>query len=568
MQRLRLTEDFAIEFGNNVSHPFCTKFFNTGETAPAGNSPVHVLTYPGNDNVKLLLNSDGSVTNNVREVSCIDKNMTYRALLTLNTQMNGYEMQLPNEPTKVAIDGSYTNCLYPYPAFLTKRISYDGEDMLQYIQCKLYSIAGFKWANGIAGVYIKIYQTIRGIEYQLCNKVVLKYAEGAYGFRPIKSNVVVLDNEQFTMGLDFEILDLQYIANIDSDTMREIVRPRIFGVNDSFVFQANIDVAIGLIYDDDIHAFSASPYGQSVIFQFNEFNLRELKKAPLIIETENSLFATCNYIIASNNGNAHVEMSIKHRDMSLDSYINVQHPVDGVNIEYDVIVSPFNIDGELIDSQASHMLLSNLSSPTSTLTYIPVLTYNDNVKLRPYMCIIYVTATMTMQNDLGDLRFSRSSQVLLNEQQITQMCWLQHPQVTFNSTDIVYKKQINRTVINNVTSGNKDRVIQVRKPEYVHIKSIVLNDVQVPEQNTVTYTCPKNATYNVSLQIVDSNNDTINFNENTKFVAKSGKGIVKDALTRNSNMVEFALSNTEGKSTTWDILTLDDRFIQRIVLQS
>lgn len=567
MQRLRLTEDFAIEFGNNVSHPFSTKFLNSGETAPAGNSPVHVLSYPGNDKQKLLLNSDGSVTNNVREVACIDKNMTYRAFLTLNTPMNGYQMQLP-DVGQVTIDGSYINCLYPYPAFRTAAIAYDGEDMLQYIQCKLYAIAGFKWANGIAGVYLKVYQTINGVEYQLCNKAILKTSEDQYNFHPIKSNVVVLDNEQFTTGLDFEILDLQYIANIDSTAMKEVVRPRIFGVNDSFVFQANIDVAIGLIYEDDIHAFASSPYGQSTIFQFNEFNLRELKKAPLIVETENSLFATCNYVLASTNGNAHIEMSIKHRDMSLDSYINSQHPVDGANIEYDVIVSPFNIDGELIESQSAHMLLSNLSSPTSALTYIPVLRYNDNVKLRPYMCIIYVTATMTMQNDLGDLRFSRSTQVLLDEQQITQLCWLQQPIVQFDKTDIVYKKQINRTVINNVTSGNKDRVIQVRKPEYIHIRSVVLNDIQVPEQNTVTYTCPKNATYNVALQIVDANNDTVNFSDNTKFVAKSGKGIVKDALTRNSNMVEFALSNTEGKSTVWDILTLDDRFIQRIVLQS
>lgn len=569
MQRLRLTEDFAIEFGNTVAHPFSTKFLNTGEAAPVGNSPLHIVKFPKYDNTVLLLNSDESVTNNVREISCIDKNATYKAFLSLNTAMNGYEI----EPDTF-IDGSYINCLYEYPAFKSLQLAYDGDDMLNYIQCKLYAISGFTWPKDVAGVYIKIYQTINDVEYQLCNKVVLRTTENRYNFQPIKSNTVVLDNEQFTTATSFEILDLQYIANIDSDTINTHVRPAIFGQNEPFVFKANIDVAIGFIYTDDIRVFNATPFNYSTIFSFNEFSLREIKKAPLLIDADTDLYASCKYIASSVNGNSYIEMSMNHREMSLDSFVASMHPIDGadgVHIEYDVIVSPFNVDGNLIDSQSTHMSLCNVSSTLSDLRYIPTLLYSPNTKLRPFMCMIYVTATMTLQNDLGDLRFSRSAQVLLNEQQIIEMCWQQQPQVKFVATDVVYKKHISKTVINktdNLTSAIKDRVIQISKPEYIHIRTIVLNDKEVAESNTVVYTCPKNATYNVALQIIDSNNDAVNFNDNVKFIAKSGKGFVKDSLTRNSNMIEFALSNTEGKVTTWDIMTLDGKFIQRIQLQS
>lgn len=543
MQRLRLTEDFAIEFGDYVS-----RTFNSLTSVSQDNAPLHIIKNPVlTDNKVLLLNADGSVTNNVREISAFDRNQTYHVLLA----------RTPHSYTEVLWQ-NFSDTLHP-------NFTQDG---LQYIQCKLYTVAGFNWAKDIAGVWLKVSQTINGVEYQLANKVILRSTLEQYQFKPIRSNAVVLDNEQFTMCVDFDILDLQYVANTKSESINTL-RNALFGKSTSFTINANIEVAIGLIYSADIHSFEDTlKSDNSTIATFNQFALREIKRAPLITPESSDIYALSQYIASTDNANAYIRLALLHRQVPLDTWIASMNATGSVILTYDIIVSPFNQEGELIASQSQHIQLSNLASPTAELKYIPVIADSDNISTKPYMCILYCTATLLLQNDLGDMRFSRSTQILLNQQQLRNMCWLKQPNVTFDTHELIHTQQIKQQVIQQLNTSAKDRILQVKMPEYLHIMQIVVNDNEVAAQSTVTIPCAKDTNYNVSIQFIDANNDIIQFTQNTAFIAKSGKGIVKDALTRSTTYVEFALSNNEGKSTTWDILTADNKFIQRIILES
>lgn len=548
MQRLRLTEDFALEFGDLLAHPLYSGDDDRRELS----SPIHIIkgNLVGNDNIQYVLNADGSDTNNVRETSSIAKNATYNVLLT----------RTPQCYTDVLMK-DFDDCLFVN----------ETDDSAQYVRCKLYTVAGFKWPQGVAGVYLSVSQTVKGVKTVLRNMSLLKSHGSQWQFKPVASKSVVLDNELFTNYIEFDILDLSFVGtNTQNDSITKL-RQALFDTEDQIAVNSNIDVEIAWIWEDDVFEFEAPLFGQQNLYDFNQWSAREIKRAPLLVtNASQDLYAKATWIAGSDYSNAHIEFQLAHRKMQLETWIAQQEAVDAVSIQWDVIVQAYNREGNYIDQSSSHTILQSGSNPVMPIAWIPVIRTSDDVDAMPEMTMIFATAVLEMQNGLGDIRLSRSVQILLNKAQLTSMCWLKRPQVSFETHDVIHKVQVNKIEAPaTATTSIKERISEIKVPEYIHIKSVIVNDDNVAELGVKTLYCARNATLNVALQLLDESNSLVSTNNaQVAWIAKSSKGIVKDALHIGSSFIEFALVNNEGVSTTWDIMTTTGKQLQRIILDS
>ena len=548
MQRLRLTENFALEFGDLLARPLYSGEDDRRELS----APLHIIDgdLVGNPNIKFILNADGSDTNNVRETSSITKNATYSVLLT----------RTPQCYTDVLMQ-DFDDCLFVN----------ETDDSAQYVKCKLYTVAGFKWPEEVAGIYLCLSQTINGVKHVLRNMSLLKSHGSQYQFKPVASKSVVLDNELFTNYIEFDILDLGFVGTTTQNQSIVALRKRLFGSEAQVNVNANIDVEIAWIWSEDIYEFAAPLYGQANLYEFNQWSAREIKRAPLLVTTSaQDLYAKAIYVAGSEYSNAHIEFQLAHRKMQLETWIAQQETVDAVSIQWDVIVQAYNREGETIEQSSTHTILQSGADPVSPIAFVPIVRTSDDIAFMPEMVMVYATAVLEMANGLGDIRLSRTVQLLLNKAQLTNMCWLKRPQLTFETHDVIHKLQVTKVEAPAGTATEiKERISEVKVPEYIHISNVIVNDEQIAELGVKTLHCARNATLNIALQLLDTNNSLVNVgNEQVAWIAKSSKGIVKDALKRSTSQIEFALTNNEGVSTTWDIMTTTGKQLQRIILDS
>lgn len=541
MQRYRLTEYFALEIGDKVAWPLHVAPDTEGVTAV----PIHLIrTEQGN----LILNGDSApdaATNNIREISCIDKNVTYSVPLRLT----------PRSYTDVLMQ-NFDDC----------KFGTNIADNMQYTRCKLYAVEGFVWPADVAGLYMRMSQQVAGETYILRNLCLMR-DQSQYTFKPVNTKTVVIDNELFASQIQFDILDLNYVSSVVSDTAAAL-RAFLFGSIEQVQVTSNIDVTIGFIYTNDVYSFQSSLYDDPQVYLFNEFSLRSIKEAPLLSGDLNGvLYAKAEYMQGSAYSNPFLQLSMAHRSMQLDSYVQQQGAsIDSVSLVYDITIQTFNVKGKALANASSYTTLQNSANVLSPVNFAPVIVDGETTDTKIHSAAIYVTATLTMQSALGDTRVSRATQIVLNMDQLADMCWRKQTKLDVHSVDIIHKVVNERIQIENTAGAGTDRVLYVNKPVYVQLKQIVVNDSYVSTDAVVRLPCAKNASINVALQLVDAEGSLADLTGLKGCTAVSGKGVIKDMLSWSANSISFSLSHNEGEQTTYHVLTSDGTEITQIVL--
>ena len=526
MQRLRLTEDFALDIGDSSVYDMT-------------DVPLHKIASGG---VVHLLNADGAETHNVREYSSVAQNTTYQV------------------PTYLTPD-SYTDTIvanFADSAYKTTSL-----DKLQYLTCRLYAVSGFRYASNVIGVWLRLSIDIDDVKYSLMSLLDIKARSL---FTPVKNKIVVIDNEQFTTEIEFKIVDIDFLCSMNSDEMSK-VREFVFGTSTRRALQSNINVEIGLVYDDKVYSFEQSLVSGAVR-TFTQFALREIKQALLLTGNEDeTLYADVVLRQESEYAPACIEMQMKHRTMQLSDWISRLELIDDANVTYDVILQAYNAEGSLIDSSIRHMQFANVDNATQAVEWAPIIVDDDNPDNKPKMALVYVTAVLDYVSTLGQVRISRSMQLILSEDDIAMLCWHRKPQIKFESYDIVHKVINQKTVIGNAKAG-VDRILQIDRPMPTLISKLVINDDAQSLLVVKTINCPKGSSVDISIALLDTDNAQIALQKFGSYIARSGNNIVRDELIRTSNYIRFTLPNNEGSSTTWDIMDTAGNFLQRIVLSS
>lgn len=526
MQRLRLTEDFAIEIGDSL-------VYDMNEVA------VHALT---SGNVTHILNNDGAPTGNVREYSSIAQNSTYQV------------------PTYLTPD-SYTDTIVA--SFDECKYNTQSKDKLQYLNCSLYAVSGFKYSSNVVGVWLRLSTVINDKQYSLMSLFDMKARSQ---FKPVKNKIVVIDNEQFTTEIAFKIVDIDFICSMNSDEMSNL-RQFIFGSPVRTALQSNITIEIGYVYTDKVFEFQQSLISGG-IRTFTQFALREVKQALLLTGDEDeTLYVDAAIRQESDYAPACIEMQMKHRTMQLTDWISRLELIDDANITYDIILQAYNANGNVIDSSIRHMQLTNIDNPTQSIEYSPVIVDSDNVDDKPKMALVYITAMLSYVSTLGQVRISRSIQLILSEDDITMLCWHRKPNVTFTMHDIVHKVINQKTVIGESKVGS-DKVLQIYVPQPTFVSKLVINNDAQSVYVTKTIECAKGSTVDISIELLDIDGNRIELQKFGSYIAKSANNVVRDELRRTNNMIRFTLPNNEGSSTTWDIVDSAGVQLQRIILNS
>ena len=213
------------------------------------------------------------------------------------------------------------------------------------------------------------------------------------------------------------------------------------------------------------------------------------------------------------------------------------------------------------------MQFANVDNATQAVEWAPIIVDDDNPDNKPKMALVYVTAVLDYVSTLGQVRISRSMQLILSEDDIAMLCWHRKPQIKFESYDIVHKVINQKTVIGNAKAG-VDRVLQIDRPMPTLISKLVINDDAQSLLVVKTINCPKGSSVDISIALLDTDNAQIALQKFGSYIARSGNNIVRDELIRTSNYIRFTLPNNEGSSTTWDIMDTAGNFLQRIVLSS
>jgi hypothetical protein len=315
-----------------------------------------------------------------------------------------------------------------------------------------------------------------------------------------------------------------------------------------------------------LYIFDETLYGGSQLYTFNEFALREVKEVPVINADENSvLYARAEYVMGVGFANPYLQLSMNHRTMQLESFIAQQGDIDAASIVYDILTQAFNADGELIEEARTHYTIQNSANLLAPLKYVPQIDDSEIAATKPNIIIVYVTAVLSMQSSLGDIRVSRSTQLILDDSQISAMCWYKQPQLQFNTQSIVHKVNVEKISVTQAAAVN-DRILTVTKPKYVHMKSIIVNDKFVADAARIDLHCAKNSVLNISIQLLNGTDEQVDMTSLNGSTARSDKGVIVDALTWSANLLSFALPNNEGDSTGWNVLAPDGTQITKIVL--
>jgi hypothetical protein len=251
--------------------------------------------------------------------------------------------------------------------------------------------------------------------------------------------------------------------------------------------------------------------------------------------------------------------------MQLESFIAQQGDIDAASIVYDILTQAFNADGELIEEARTHYTIQNSANLLAPLKYVPQIDDSEIAATKPNIIIVYVTAVLSMQSSLGDIRVSRSTQLILDDSQISAMCWYKQPQLQFNTQSIVHKVNVEKISVTQTAAVN-DRILTVTKPKYVHMKSIIVNDKFVADTARIDLHCAKNSVLNISIQLLNSTDEQVDMTSLKGSTARSDKSVTVDALTWSANLLSFALPNNEGDSTGWNVLAPDGTQITKIVL--